>query len=79
MRTRIVSAMEWEALLNVERMVRLAMSKPATGEFLVAAIQALDAVRSDERRGIEHIPEEPKPSPIVIATANALIDKARKP
>jgi hypothetical protein len=71
--------MEYEALLNVERMVRLAMAKPATGEFLVGAMQALDAVRRDEKRAEPVVAEEPRPSPVVVAVANALIDKVRKP
>lgn len=43
-----ISALEYEALKNVDRMVRIAMSKPSAAEGLVAAIQALDAVRRDE-------------------------------
>jgi hypothetical protein len=43
-----VSALEFEALKQVDRMVRVAMASPGAAEGLVAAIQALDAVRREE-------------------------------
>lgn len=77
-KTCIVSAMEYAALLNVEKMVRLAMEQPSTGEFLVGAMQALDTVRRVEAGELER-----QPSPILkasaTAVANALITKVRKP
>lgn len=44
----LVSSLEYEALVNLDKMVRLAISVPGTGEFLVTAIQALDQVRIDQ-------------------------------
>ena len=76
--TRMVSAMEYEALLNVEKMVRLAMSQPKTGEFLVAAIVALDTVRTTESGELAV-----QRSPILKASASAvtaaLIERAKRP
>jgi hypothetical protein len=43
-----VSALELEALYNLDKMIRLAMARPNMGEFLAAAIQALDQVRIDQ-------------------------------
>lgn len=43
-----VSCLEYEGLLNLEKMIRIALINPGTGEFVAAAIQALDAVRRDE-------------------------------
>lgn len=48
---REVSALEYEALLNLDKVLRIAMIRPKTGEFIAVAIQALDKVREDE--GIE--------------------------
>ena len=70
--TRIVSAFEYEALLNVEKMVRLAMSKPATGEFLVGAILALDAVRKTEAEEIAAM-DSPQMKAINAAVSDALV------
>ena len=44
-----VSVLEFQALLNLESMIRMAMISPSSGEFIVVAIQALDSVRKDER------------------------------
>ena len=44
----LVSAAEYAALLNVDQMVRVAMTAPDSGEFLAGAIMALDAVRKAE-------------------------------
>lgn len=46
--TRAVSALEYEALLNLDRIIRVAMSQPGAAEFLVVAIHSLDQVRRDE-------------------------------
>jgi len=77
-----VSAMEYQALLNVDKMVRIAMTNPAAGEFLVMAIMALDNVRRDE--GIE-VPEAESPhfeneQPVstVIQVTQDLIRKAKQ-
>ena len=45
MKTIEVSALEYEALKNIDKMVRVAMANAGAAEVLVAAIQALDAVR----------------------------------
>lgn len=42
-----VVAMEYEALKNLDQMVRLAMVNAAAAEFVAGAIQALDAVRRE--------------------------------
>lgn len=77
----LVSALEYEALLNVDKMIRLAMSVPNTGEFLVTAIQALDQVRRDQGLAIPEsaMPrEEPveEARPQVSALAAGLIKRA---
>lgn len=46
--TRAVSALEYEALLNLDRIIRVAMSQPGVAEFIVTALHSLDAVRKDE-------------------------------
>lgn len=43
-----VSALEHEALLNLEKVLRVALKNPDTGEFIAGALQALDAVRREE-------------------------------
>jgi len=79
-----VNALEYEALLNLDRMVRLAMTTPNTGEFLVVALQALDKVRLDEGLTIPENPPEivqPEPIPLnpkVSSLAAALIERAKK-
>ena len=42
-----VFALEYEALRNLDRLVRAAMTEPDAGVLLVAAIGAIDAVRAD--------------------------------
>lgn len=44
----LCSEMEYLALLELDRVIRIAMSVPNTGEFLVIALQALDQVRVDQ-------------------------------
>ena len=61
--TRAVSALEYEALLNLDRIIRVAMSQPGVAEFIVTALHSLDAVRRDE--GLETPPIAPP-----AATAN---------
>jgi hypothetical protein len=74
--------MEYQALLNVEQMIRVAMIQPDAGEFLVVAIQSLDQVRRDE--GIEvaalvRAPADPHDVREVSGLAQALIKKAMAP
>ncbi len=59
LRTITVNAMEYAALLDVDRMIRIAMSVPDASEMLVGAIQALDLVRAGY--GIPG-PETPQPA-----------------
>ena len=79
--TRAVSALEYEALLNLDRIIRVAMSQPGAAEFLVVAIQSLDQVRRDE--GLETPPIAPPMVPgnahdvrQVSGLAQALIKRA---
>lgn len=67
-----VSAMEYEALLNMDKMLRLAMSVPDVGQFLVTAIQALDQVRCDQ--GL--LVPEAAPRPIQLASSSNVSDLA---
>ena len=53
MKTMVVSASEYAALLNVEQMVRIAMVQPDAGEFIGVALFSLDQVRKDEAEGVE--------------------------
>lgn len=82
MKTRAVSALEYEALLNLDRMIRIAMVQPAAGEFVAVAVQALDKVRADEGIDVAAL-ERPKENPHdvreVSALAQALIKKAMEP
>lgn len=80
----LVSAMEYEALLNLDRVLRVAMSVPGTGEFLATALEALDQVRMDQGLPIPDAvkPREPaesavqRPTAQVSALAAGLIRKA---
>jgi len=63
-----VEAMYLEALENVDKMVRLAMAVPNTGEFLVGAIQAIDTLRRDFDMPV---PESVKPREEPVATPQA--------
>ena len=78
---REVSALEYEALLNLDKVLRIAMIRPKTGEFIAVAIQALDQVRRDE--GLETPPIAPPMVPgnahdvrQVSGLAQALIKRA---
>jgi hypothetical protein len=42
-----VPALEFEALVNIENVIRIAMVNPAAAEVIVAALHALDTVRSE--------------------------------
>jgi hypothetical protein len=87
MKTRVVSAMEYEALLNVERMLRVALVKPNVGDILVGALLALDKVRKTE--GGEVKPPEQQPHNTVAsavgdafapdAETTSLIERVKKP
>lgn len=48
MKTVTVSALEFEGLKNLEQVVRIALKNQGTGEFIVGALRALDAIRRDE-------------------------------
>lgn len=48
-----VFALEYEALQNLDRIVRAAMQDPDVGPLLVASVGALDAVRADIDAQIE--------------------------
>lgn len=74
-----VNALEYEALLHLEKMVRIAFINPETGEFIAVAVHALDQIRREE--GIQAPAlERPKPQPgdpgQVSALAAALIKRA---
>lgn len=79
----LCSELEYEALLNLDRMIRLAMAIPNTGEFLVGALHALDNVRTDQGLPIPEAVGTPKHIKIptqgpgdVSALAGALIRRA---
>lgn len=44
----LISSLEYEALKNLEQMVRIAMQSPDAAEGVVTALQALNAIRRDE-------------------------------
>jgi hypothetical protein len=73
-----VNVLEYVALRNLDKAVRVCMANPNAGEFLVEAVQALNAVRHD--LGIEEnapLPQvERKASPLVTDLATALIERA---
>lgn len=58
-----ISSMEYEALLTVDRMVRLCMDVEGTAGFLVSALQALDQVRTDQGLPIPEKFTAPPPPP----------------
>jgi len=71
--------MEFNALLNLESMIRMAMISPSSGEFIAVAIQALDAVRKDEsivRPKVLPPMNRPAPQSNVSDLASNLIKKA---
>jgi hypothetical protein len=73
-----VSALEYAALCDVDKMVRVCLVSPAAGEMLVGAIKALDMVREDEGIKTEEVkPLAPKLAP-VSALASALIERAKR-
>lgn len=78
----LVSALELEALRNVDQMIRVAMAIPNTAGFLATAIQALDQVRRDQGLPIpEAVTAPPAPPEThdagqVSALAGALIKRA---
>lgn len=76
----LVSSLEYEALLNQDRMIRLAMSAPNTGQFLVTAIEALDTVRRDQGLSIPEAvtPQVAEKSVIVSDLASGLIRRAMR-
>lgn len=82
---REVSALEYEALLNLDRIIRVAMVQPGAAEFLVTSIQALDQVRKDEGIEIPALVKKPIPPKNphdvreVSALARAMIKKAMEP
>lgn len=78
----LCSALEYEALLQLDKMIRLAMTIEGTAGFLVSALQALDAVRIDQGLPIPDKFTMPPPPPEnhnkveVSALAGALIKRA---
>jgi hypothetical protein len=48
MKTVQISAIEYEGLCNLEKMVRIAMQSPDAAEGVVTALQALNAIRREE-------------------------------
>ena len=42
-----INPFEYTALLELEKMVRLAIKTPSCGEFMLAAIYALNAIRKE--------------------------------
>jgi hypothetical protein len=77
----LVSALELEALHNLDRIIRVAMVVPNTSGFLVSAIQALDQVRIDQGLPIPDPVQAPPAPPEnhnagqVSALAGALIKR----
>lgn len=79
----LCSEMEYLALLELDRVIRIAMAVPNTGEFLAVAIQALDNVRSDQGlpgpQPIEAAPQhEHKSGPEASDLAKKLIGRAMR-
>lgn len=75
----LCSALEYEALIQLDKMIRLAMAVPNTSGFLVSAIQALDQVRHDQGLPIPEAvtsPPEPPDNAQVSALTGALIKRA---
>jgi hypothetical protein len=76
-----VSALEYVALCNVAKLVKIAMHSPNVGDLLVGALQVLDAVREDE--GIAEVEiDQPVQAPqhklaAASALTMALIDRAK--
>ena len=75
---RLVSTLEYEALLHLDQMIRLAIIRPDCGDLLAVAIQALDKVRADE--GIEQavVPEQDTAHDVrqISGLAQAMINRA---
>lgn len=75
---RLVSTLEYEALLHLDQMIRLAIIRPDCGDLLAVAIQALDKVRADE--GIEQavVPEQDTAHDVrqISGLAQAMIKRA---
>lgn len=79
METMNVSAQEYAGLLHLERVLRMAMTVPGTGEFIAVALQALDAVRRVEGLpGPEkvNIPQAENAAGSVSAMAAAMLAQA---
>ena len=75
---RLVSTLEYEALLHLDQMIRLAIIRPDCGDLLAVAIQALVKVRADE--GIEQavVPEQDTAHDVrqISGLAQAMIKRA---
>jgi hypothetical protein len=75
----LVNALEFEALISLDKMIRISMSVPNTGDMLVGAIQALDHVRRDEGIAIPESPQAPAPKLAAVSElAASLISRAMK-
>lgn len=77
----LVSALEHEALQNLDKMIRLAMAIQNTSGFLVSALQALDQIRIDQGLPIPEKVTAPPPPPEnhpanVSGLASAMIKRA---
>lgn len=76
----LVSALEYHALIELDRLIRMAMVIPDAGPFLAVAIQSLDQVRRDQGLPIPAPVEAPQEriNPEVSALAGSLIKRAMK-
>jgi len=73
MKTVQISAIEYEGLCNLEKMVRIAMQSPDAAEGVVTALQALNAIRREEA-GDAAVPVISGASTL----ANALIERSMR-
>jgi len=77
----LVSALEYEGLMQLDRAIRMAVAIPNTGAFLVSAIAALDTVREEQGLPIPEPVEQQRIQPAgtqVSELAGALIQRAMK-
>ncbi len=56
----VVNKYEYVALIELDKMVRLAMGVPNTAEFLVSAMHAVDAIRREYGMEIPPVPRQPE-------------------
>jgi hypothetical protein len=80
--TQSVSALEYAALLELDKLVRLAMVRPGAAEALVVCLQSLDAIRREEGLAASPVFSAPEPAhdqAEVSALAAGLIRRAMQP